>query len=441
MLAAWALTLPRPPAARVAVASMTDLLLRRAMASASPVPGVLRRLRHRAGWAAPQPSSGAGDRVTAAKPSGGASPAGPRTVIVGGYGHVGSRLARRLVVDRTVVIAGRHVEAACVAAESIGAAAGEVAVDARTGAGLAAVAEAGDLIVNTSGDQPHAALLRASIERGCDYVDVGADASSIAVMLDLDAAARAAGLKCLVGAGWAPGVTNILARAAAGGLVGAEHVDVIVAVSVLDEFGPAALEWTIGAAVKPAPVAVNAHQVTTKPFSRSIKIELRGLGPVTAFEFVFPEQYFLPDTLPIGTAAGWCGFQPPVVGWLLAAALRRPALSTRLSSPRVRGVIAGAIERLPSGGSAAKTGVAAIARRGDQTFGVAVTTAGQAHATAAAVHLQIDHWRAAGGRPGVHLPESVIAPTPFLEALAADGMTVSSWHEREGQRHYRRMRT
>lgn len=131
-----------------------------------------------------------------------------------------------------VMIVGRRVEVSRAVAERLGVTAGDVPVDAATGARLAALATAGDLVINTSSDQPSPPLLRTAIELDCDYVDLGADPVSIAAMRGIETAAKKAGVRALVGAGWAPGTTNILARAAVDGLPGAEPVDVIVLLSL-----------------------------------------------------------------------------------------------------------------------------------------------------------------------------------------------------------------
>lgn len=73
-----------------------------------------------------------------------------------------------------------------------------------------------DLVLNFAG--PFFALgpavLEAAIDARCDYVDICDDADAARAMIALHARAAAAGIVALIGAGSAPGVTNVLARLA-----------------------------------------------------------------------------------------------------------------------------------------------------------------------------------------------------------------------------------
>lgn len=352
-----------------------------------------------------------------------------KIIVVGGYGHVGSRLSRRLAENFDVLIVGRRVGVAHAVAERLGVTAGDVPVDAATGAGLAALATAGNLVINTSSDQPSTPLLRTAIELGCDYADLGADPVSIAAMRGIESAAKKAGVRALVGAGWAPGTTNILARAAVDGLPGAEHVDVIVLLSVTDDFGSEALNWTLDAITESRTIRVGGRNIVVEPFRHSLPVELRGFGRITAYEFGFPEQFFLPETLPIATASSWCAFQPNVIGRLLAAVARRQSVRSFLAQRSVHSAMVAVLNRAPSGIGAQTVGAVAIARRENYTHGVAVVGTSQADATATSAQLQILAWGDAEAGAGVFLPESVISPPTFLHNLARKGMQISSWTE------------
>lgn len=73
-----------------------------------------------------------------------------------------------------------------------------------------------DLVVNCTG--PYYTLgpviLDAAIAAGTDYLDICDDADATELLLQRDAAARAAGVTALVGMGSAPGTTNVLVRLA-----------------------------------------------------------------------------------------------------------------------------------------------------------------------------------------------------------------------------------
>jgi saccharopine dehydrogenase-like NADP-dependent oxidoreductase len=59
---------------------------------------------------------------------------------------------------------------------------------------------------------PHADVARTMIERGVAVVSVSDDLDDVRALLDLDDAARNAGVALVVGAGMAPGLTELLAR-------------------------------------------------------------------------------------------------------------------------------------------------------------------------------------------------------------------------------------
>ncbi|HET6998318.1 MAG TPA: saccharopine dehydrogenase NADP-binding domain-containing protein [Solirubrobacterales bacterium] len=78
------------------------------------------------------------------------------------------------------------------------------------------------------------AVLEACIEAGCDYLDICDDADATLEMLAMDEAARAAGVRALVGMGSSPGVTNVLVRAARDWLGEADEVALSWIVDVAD---------------------------------------------------------------------------------------------------------------------------------------------------------------------------------------------------------------
>ncbi|MEW6153633.1 MAG: Gfo/Idh/MocA family oxidoreductase [Actinomycetota bacterium] len=133
-----------------------------------------------------------------------------RAVVVGS-GTVGARAGRQLLflghLDDVVVVDAYPARAAAVA-ESFGRPAR--AVD---GNGLASL-EPGDVALLATPNN-HRALAEEALERGAHVVSVGDGPDDVRALLALDAAARAQGLNVVVGAGFAPGLTCVLAALAA----------------------------------------------------------------------------------------------------------------------------------------------------------------------------------------------------------------------------------
>ena len=175
------------------------------------------------------------------------------TVLLVGAGAVGRRAARQLAetdgVER-ILIADRDADAADDAAEAMGdrAEAIDWASDRPLPAGVNVVASA-------IGGQPERAVFQRAVEAGVPAVGCADDADTIRSVLDLDDAAREAGVTLATGCGLAPGLSDVLARHAADALEAVDEIHVARAGSA----GPACrvallragrgmvLEWRDGA--------------------------------------------------------------------------------------------------------------------------------------------------------------------------------------------------
>lgn len=351
---------------------------------------------------------------------------GRRFVIVGGYGHVGRRLAELLAPRHSMVIAGRRGEEAARVAEVLDATA--ATVDASSGAGLEEVMQPGDVVLNASSDQPTAGLLRATLALGGDYADLSADPASIAAMRALDGDARTAGRRVLVGIGLSPGATNVMARAALLDRPEATQVDTLVILSVRDEFGPAAVEWTLRSFEPPDPAAGRSDDgVRVHPFRRHRRLDVPGIGPVLAHEFPFPEQRFLPDTLPVERSTSWCAFHPAGISRVIGVLGRRRALARMLSRPSVAARLARLARPLPAPRRPAVVGAAALATDATgATTMVSLASVRESETTARCATALLDVWPDGEEAHGVHLPESVIHPDRYFTRLTEVGLTVGT---------------
>ncbi len=135
------------------------------------------------------------------------------TALLVGLGAVGARAARQLVetpgLDRLLIADARPSRAA-----EVGDAMGDRAeiIDWQPGMGIpddvdvvACAVPAGDDVT----------IARDALEAGVSCVSVGDDTATIRQLLDLDGAARDCGVSIIVGAGLAPGLSDVLVRHAA----------------------------------------------------------------------------------------------------------------------------------------------------------------------------------------------------------------------------------
>jgi len=178
-------------------------------------------------------------------------------ILLVGVGAVGRRAARQLAetdgVER-ILIADRAAGSAAEAAEAMGKQAEVVdwSPDRPLPAGVTAVASA-------VGGAAERAVFERAVEAGVPAAGCGDDASTVRSLLDLDDAAREAGVTLAAGCGLAPGLADVLARHAAGAVEIIDEIHVARAGAA----GPAcrhalersrhgaALEWRDGTWTRP----------------------------------------------------------------------------------------------------------------------------------------------------------------------------------------------
>lgn len=140
--------------------------------------------------------------------------------VVVGAGAVGARAARQLLADAAdgLVVVDSDRSRASEVAVSLG-------PPAVVGEGEPATwPDAGVAVLATPAD--HRRLARAALERGLHVVSVADAVAEVRGLLDLDAEARARGLSVVVGAGFGPGLSCLLARHAAAGFDAVDEVHV-----------------------------------------------------------------------------------------------------------------------------------------------------------------------------------------------------------------------
>lgn len=136
--------------------------------------------------------------------------------MLGGAGAMGraavydlARQRRRVRVLDADLAAARRVARRYAAARSEAA-----AVDAGDGAALARALEGSAAVVNCLPYTLNLEAMRAALAVGCHYLDLGGLFHTTRRQLALDARFRRAGLVAVLGMGSAPGISNVLARAA-----------------------------------------------------------------------------------------------------------------------------------------------------------------------------------------------------------------------------------
>jgi saccharopine dehydrogenase-like NADP-dependent oxidoreductase len=163
-------------------------------------------------------------------------------------------------------------------------------------------------------------VLDACIDAACDYLDICDETDATVAMLERDEAARAVGVRALVGMGASPGVTNVLVRAARDWLGEADEVSLSWVVDASDVDDAARRHfWHIFAPV--------GRDGLRRPVPAWEDLELRTvefpepLGERLVIGLAHPESITVPRFLGIDTVRNFGSVVPEdslVVGWALA---------------------------------------------------------------------------------------------------------------------------
>ncbi|MDI6102741.1 saccharopine dehydrogenase NADP-binding domain-containing protein [Actinoplanes sp. NEAU-A12] len=306
-----------------------------------------------------------------------------KTLIVGGYGAVGREAAAALVADTAVLVAGRRPERARTVPGATA-----VRLDV-TDAGRLDEALDGVGAVLMCTETGNARMARACLDRGIDYVDISATPSVLAQLEKLDSG----GATAVLSVGIAPGVTNLLARYAAGRAPG-RPVRIGVLLGSGERHGAAAVGWTVDGLGQERGTWTAGFPA---PYGRR-----------TVHRFPFSDQHTLdlPDV-----RTGLALDSRPATAMLGAA--NRPAVANLLRRPALRGLTDAVFGGLHLGGE----GFAVTVEAGD--LRVSFTGHRQSRATGLfAAHVIR---RLPGMRPGVAHIEDRVDPAEFLTGLAAEG--------------------
>ena len=350
-------------------------------------------------------------------------------LIAGGYGVVGSRIAAELAPDYAdrVVVAGRRPERAHATAAAVGHGVRGRELDVTVPSSIAAALEDVGVVVSCI-DQAQRRLLHAAIERGLRYTDITPHLMELgrgAAYERIDCAARASGARVVLGAGLVPGISNVMVRALAERLGGAETIETALLLSARDASGPASLDYFLRELTMPFVVHVNGADRAAHPFSDPQVVEFPApVLPRAAHLFPFSDQVLYPRTMGARTSRSRLALEPPLVGGLLAA-LRRIGLVRVVAAERVRVVLVHRRRdhprRMAGAPFALRVDISHAGRSGHATL----TGHVQADATASgAAGLVRSLLEGEVAEPGAWMPEQVIDPARFFTRLTRHGLNV-----------------
>lgn len=368
-------------------------------------------------------------------------------VVLGGAGGVGRVAAEALAhvaeLEEVVVADVRLESVTAVVAELEDERFRPLAVDVTDTVALADAIAGADVVLNCVGPfyRFGPPTLAAAIAAGVGYVDICDDLSATRAMLELDGAAREAGVTALIGMGNSPGLANIFVK-----LCAEQMLDDVTGVDIMHihggepEEGPAVIKHRVHAMVNDVPLFVDGEFVNVRQLGEDGAAFVRhedfpGLGTFPVFPYPHPETVTLPTTFPslrratnLGVVfplayftmtqdlvrSGMGGEEPvDVLGHALApidmmvAVLRheRPRLLAEAGVTGPAGALRVVVDGRKDGADHRYVCTLASTDEG----------AGEGTGIPAALGAVLHRRGALEGGPGVHAPEAIVPVAPLLD--------------------------
>ena len=349
-------------------------------------------------------------------------------LIVGGYGVVGRRIAAELAPDYPgrVVVGGRSVARAETLALEVGHGVRGRSIDIAEPVSIAAAIEDAIVVINCI-DQPGRPLMWAAIERGLRYTDIAPHLTELgrgAAYEKVDAAARASGARIVLGTGTVPGISNVMARALADSLGGADEIQTALLLSANDVTGPASIDYFLRELSMSFDIRVEGRDRATPAFSQPQVVDFPPpVGTKRGYLFPFSDQVLYPRTLGVRTAITRLAIEPGWVATLLAW-LVRTGVSPLLANKAVRRAVAWQRRNRLSNADA-RFALCVEVECGDRSKRATLLGRGQANATAigaAGIARLLIESDSAG--PGAWMPEQIVEPRAFFSLLAGRGLVI-----------------
>lgn len=219
-------------------------------------------------------------------------------------------------------------KAEAVAAERGGPKATAMELDASADGALADALDGCDALLNSASYRLNVDAMRACLEAGCHYLDLGGLYWVARDQLELSAEFEAAGLLAVLGIGSSPGKTNLLARQAVDELGGeVDSLDVVAGGRDLDppegEAFPYALRTLLDEVTLPPIVVRDGEPVEIEPLTSGGRVEFGDpIGAGETFNTIHSEMLTFPTSFGCAEASFRLSLPPAVEARLreLAAA-------------------------------------------------------------------------------------------------------------------------
>ena len=230
-------------------------------------------------------------------------------------------------------LAGRNEASLKRRASEVGDKSHSVPLDIHDQHHLAEVSADYDIVVNAAGPEWEALLpaLKASINAGTHYCDLGADGRTTEKQLELDSLAKEQNVVAVVGAGFDPGIDNLLAMQASKQFDKVEEMMFCYLMALPDDLLREAVDrlrnsgrvdpsWQLAMNNNAGPVRLyrRGSWATVNPLDYSVEIKSPTGSIATAHPDANPEQITLPRYLPgVSNVSCVCAITPPEMSQLV----------------------------------------------------------------------------------------------------------------------------
>ncbi len=227
----------------------------------------------------------------------------PKAVVLGGAGDMGYRVVKELVArgNTKVVIADYRFDRAKKFAAEQGHDTEAAFVDAGDRDSLVGVLKGAAVAVNCIGPFYRYAekVGLAAIQAGVTMVDICDDDDATVRMLALDGLARSGGVMLIVGVGWTPGISNLLAVKAASELDEPQDCDITWVGSTADSEGQAVILHVLHAVTRATPSYIAGGWVDLPALTHHRWVDFpKPIGRVKAYVCGHPEPLTIPRYMP-----------------------------------------------------------------------------------------------------------------------------------------------
>lgn len=270
---------------------------------------------------------------------------GGAIVITGGYGVVGSRVAADLAPDYPgrVIVAGRNLQRAEEVAAAIDHGVRGRMTDITVPSTIDAALDDATLVMSCIDQPPERPLLHAALRRGLHYTDITPHLTELgrgAAYERIDTTARASGARVLLGAGIVPGTSNMIVRAIADAIGGADTIETSLLLWAGDVTGPASFDYFLQELTMPFEEYITGTSRPARAFTNPQVVDFPApVGRRIARSFPFADQVLYPLTMGARTVQTRLALDPPWLATFLMLLVRTGAVQA-LAGERVRRTIA-----------------------------------------------------------------------------------------------------